>query len=78
MVIIHVFLKETFAFFCPLKGIDRPFKLRGKTRLIRSTVINWEAHEKNIKPFSVAFGFLGWLCPIKVTYWRYSVPGKSI
>jgi hypothetical protein len=68
-------------------GFVRPFELGGETRLIRSTVINWrpgkfvkflmiQSHERNIKSFSAAEEFLGWRCPIKVTYRRFSVPGK--
>ncbi len=56
-------------------GIVRPFEL-GETRLIRSTVTKCrpskflmiQSHERNIKPFRAASGFLGWLCPIKVTF----------
>ncbi len=71
-----------------LNGIVRQFELWGETGLIRSPVINWrpnkflkiilmiQSHERNIKPFREAF--LGWICPIKVTSQRFSVPGKSI
>jgi|688.fasta_scaffold2261053_1 hypothetical protein len=38
-------LKETHAFFFPLKGIVRQFKLGVETSLIQSTVINWKARQ---------------------------------
>jgi hypothetical protein len=70
-----------------LKVIVRPFGLGDKTMLIQSTggpasffkyILMIKSHKRNIKSFSAAKGFLRWLCPIKVTYRRFSVPGKSI
>jgi hypothetical protein len=29
------------------------------------------SHERSLKPFTALKGFLGWLCPIKVTYWHF-------
>ncbi len=34
--------------------------------------------ERNIKLFSAAQGFLGWLCLLKVTWWRFSVPESQL
>ncbi len=59
----------------------------GHTRPIRSTLtkcrpskfIMIQSHERNINHLErAASGFLGWLCPIKMTYPRFAVPGKSI
>jgi hypothetical protein len=36
-----------------------------------------KSNERSIKPFTAAYGFLGWLCPFKVTFRRFSVPGRN-
>ncbi len=33
-----------------------------------------QSQERNVKPFSAAYGYLGWLCPISVTYKHFLVP----
>jgi hypothetical protein len=36
------------------------------------------SHERSIKPFTAAEGFLGKLCPIKVTYWVFRSPESQL
>ncbi len=51
--------------------IKRPGKLFFIILMIKS-------QERSIKPFTASEGFLVWLCPIKVNYRCFSVPGNSI
>jgi hypothetical protein len=57
-------------FLCTIKGTVQTFVLKCVTRLIRSAVKNWrsgnflksflmkQSHERSIKPFPAAYGFL--------------------
>ncbi len=73
-------------FPCPFIAIFQQFELGGggggetrahsihcnkvEARQVFIDTLSWEEH----KPFRAASGFLGWLCPIKMTYRRFSVP----
>jgi hypothetical protein len=68
------------------KDIVRPFEFAGMTRLIRSCIINWRpdkfflnfnykvSREEHLNIYS-SLRFLGWPCPIKVSYQRWSLVG---
>jgi hypothetical protein len=73
-----------------LKGIVQPFGRGVESILIRSLLLNWrpgkfknfflmiQSHERNIKPFSAAKGFLRWLFHTKVTFRDFSYLRKVI
>jgi hypothetical protein len=72
-----------------LKIFVWPFEVGGETRLIRSTVktggpagffenFNDTILREEYKSIYYGFRISGWICPIKLTYRHFSVPGKSI
>jgi hypothetical protein len=69
--LIHEIHKYSYIIYLDFKSIVQPFELEGVISLIRSAVKNWrssklkkifydtvQSHERSIKPFSAAKGFL--------------------